>query len=388
MHSRHTQAIVFIAIILAACNSLAQSSLGGLLNSIKNTSGYTIYQGQVVIADSTDVSLVPPFWMRNASVTTTTTAYACSLDVGRIDLGTNVLWGGPDSFSIEYWIKPNTLSPAKQAVYGEDNRVDCGFAHDSLWFRTYNPTDGFKNLVSSSVTCTIGVWSHIIMSFRNNYNMVIYKNGVATDSVTAFTSPAYYINLATFIGYGTYDNFIYQGCVDEFRAYNMPLSQDTITVHYNGGAGQYGSQQASMIGAYHLDDGTGTNADDYGPNGFDGTLINTVSWVVGKVAGPTSTVGGSLPYTIGTVYNDSILNGAYGFMTSSGRGYVAVKNGKTRSVIPGNRVLVTCDSVGLADCDRKETVPDHFLEIGQPITKFIGKNAHGDSICIADIHKL
>ena len=97
-------------------------------------------------------------------------------------------------------------------------------------------------------------------------------------------------------------------------------------------------------------------------------------------------------YCIGTVYSESILStgiGQYGFITTSGRGYVAVQYDRATTVIPGNRVLaVSADSSRKANCYKKETVPDHYLEIGQPVTKLYGKNAHGDSICIADIHKL
>jgi len=97
-------------------------------------------------------------------------------------------------------------------------------------------------------------------------------------------------------------------------------------------------------------------------------------------------------YCIGTVYSESILTagtGQYGFITTSGRGYVAVQYDRATTVIPGSRVLaVSADSSRKANCYKKETVPDHYMEIGQPVTKLYGKNAHGDSICIADIHKL
>lgn len=93
-------------------------------------------------------------------------------------------------------------------------------------------------------------------------------------------------------------------------------------------------------------------------------------------------------YPIGTVYNDSIVNNGIGFMTAVGAGYVAVTNSKTRSVKPENRVLTTSSgTAGLADCEVTDSVVDHFREIGQPLTIMIGKNANGDSICIADIHK-
>lgn len=49
--------------------------------------------------------------------------------------------------------------------------------------------------------------------------------------------------------------------------------------------------------------------------------------------------------------------------------------------------MVVGDSVGLADCQTTASVTDHFREIGQPLTKPMAKNARGDSVLIADIHK-
>lgn len=98
---------------------------------------------------------------------------------------------------------------------------------------------------------------------------------------------------------------------------------------------------------------------------------------------------GSL-YCFGTVYSESIVSAGYGFITTSGRGYVAVQYDRAVTVIPaGDRILtVSADSARKANCEKSTSVVTHFLEIGQPVTKLYGKNAHGDSICIADIHKL
>jgi hypothetical protein len=347
MRSRYTQAIVFIAVILAACNSIAQSPLGGLLNSIKNTSGYTIYQGQVVISDSTDVSLVPPFWTKDASVTTTVAAYACST----ITAGNDWIWVNtadakmnPDSFAVEFWMKPASITGV-QYVFNSDNRLNIGRNGANLQARMYY--GGFQTLTSASVTCSIGVWSHIVLNFRNNAQMVLYKNGVATDSMNCTAPPTWYSTTA-YWGYAQYDSYYWDGCYDELVFWNKPLRLDTIVAHYNSGTGVKLTQLPTMIIAYHLDEGTGTAPADYGPNNYVG-YFPAGWWVVGKVAGSSSTGGGSLLYSIGTVYNDSILNNGYGFITSVGRGYVAVKNGKTVSVKPGDRVLVTCDSIGLAD---------------------------------------
>jgi len=94
----------------------------------------------------------------------------------------------------------------------------------------------------------------------------------------------------------------------------------------------------------------------------------------------------------GTVYSESIGStgtSQYGFVTTSGRGYVAVQYDRGVTVKPGDRVLtVSADSARKANCEKTTSVVTHFLEIGQPVTKLYGKNAHGDSICVADIHKL
>lgn len=91
----------------------------------------------------------------------------------------------------------------------------------------------------------------------------------------------------------------------------------------------------------------------------------------------------------GTVYSESIVSAGFGQITTSGRGYVAVQYNRGVTVKPGDRVLtVSADSARKANCEKTTSVVTHFLEIGQPVSKLYGKNAHGDSICVADIHKL
>ena len=41
--------------------------------------------------------------------------------------------------------------------------------------------------------------------------------------------------------------------------------------------------QSNLAAGWHLDEGSGTATDNYGPNNKDGTLTNGPTWVAGKV---------------------------------------------------------------------------------------------------------
>ena len=100
-------------------------------------------------------------------------------------------------------------------------------------------------------------------------------------------------------------------------------------------------------------------------------------------------------HPIGTVQEASIATNTWGWITVSGAGYVAVIDGRTQTVINGDRLLAVCAAAdvgaaaGLANCYTTAGVPVHDREVGHPISdKNIGVNtsATTDSICVAMIH--
>lgn len=388
MHSGHTQKLILPLVLLLCCGSFAQSPIGGYLVPIKNTFGSTIYRGQIVTGDSTNSTLVQPYWAKDASVVSNDSVLGkaitgTSTGADYVDCGNSTDFDFIDSLSWECWYNTIAYSPGWMSGSKEAgaSQVFMGIYLTFLYCGTF--PDITPNYYAPPRD---GNW-HLIDMTWDGVKYRVYIDGSPADSVAhagprTVTTPGVWVAKRN----DGFDGF--DGSIDEFIFSKRVFNQDTITAHYRLGHGKYLFRGIGVSGLYHFDEGAGTACADSSGNGNNGTFVGSPTWTTGKVYIQTGgTSGGKVLYAIGTVYNDSIPNGAYGFMTTAGAGYVAVKKNKTESVKPGKRNLITSDSVGLADCEVPTGTSEDFREIGHPLTILFAVNAHGDSICIADIYK-
>lgn len=120
---------------------------------------------------------------------------------------------------------------------------------------------------------------------------------------------------------------------------------------------------------------------------YQGQLVVADSTNTGDTIRVILTSAASDQFCIGVVWSASIADGNLGYIITTGMTPVATILQVSKPVKGGNRILVTSATVGLADCFAIESVPNHYLEMGQPLSSKRWLNANGDSLCWADIHK-
>ncbi|MDD4892383.1 MAG: hypothetical protein PHH73_00090 [Candidatus Rickettsiella isopodorum] len=212
---------------------------------------------------------------------------------------------GGTTIAIMCWICPNALpTTSSQCVVQLFNRGNSGgwdaFAMDTSSGQIlvgagsiYSEYALKWNKYGSRTALSIGTTSQIatILDFGGKV-IYTYVNGVLYSSVTAVTwgnntwthsnvwdasVPSYGLGKGTSYSGGA----VYSGSIDEFCIYkstNLGDAQTRIIEHYNAGVGKKMTNENGLISGYHLDEGIGTIAYDFGSYAATGTLKNSPSW--------------------------------------------------------------------------------------------------------------
>jgi len=189
----------------------------------------------------------------------------------------NILSGGASQLSVEAW------------VYAEgfgDDRVVAKSSETS----TNNPNYIFSLNVSGGriglrltgtswfpgPTIVLNRWYHIGFTYDGSM-LRLYRDGVEVAS----TSKSGAIPASNVIGaIGNNDvglnNRYFDGSIDEVRIYNRGLSGAEMLDHFQG---IYDDTDPTIVGLWHLDEGSGQTASDSSNFGNNGTLVNGPTWV-------------------------------------------------------------------------------------------------------------
>ncbi|PWI31542.1 hypothetical protein DI383_02425 [Flavobacteriaceae bacterium LYZ1037] len=177
-----------------------------------------------------------------------TNASPCSNTIDNVtftfaNCGTNLVFDGVDdnisfadnyalntgAFSIEAWIKPNTVSGTQTIISKRNSSsltsgYDLSLIGNRLYFR-YNASEMFATQTMNNTK-----WYHVAVTFDggNQYNM--YIDGFLIQSQTG-PNPANNSNIALIGAMDTTNNApinFFGGGIDEVRIWNTPLSQTQI----------------------------------------------------------------------------------------------------------------------------------------------------------------
>lgn len=156
------------------------------------------------------------------------TQYLTAADAASLDLG--------DIFSVEFWVKPETLGPGDQHVVSKGAGAYDVYINSSGALGLVKP--GTANVVAATSNMSNGSVYYCVCT-KTGSTVKLYLNAVdVTGTVTnqTFTDNA----LALFVGVfnlagaafaGTY----LDGVLDEVAIYNVAISAGTVSAHYSAG---------------------------------------------------------------------------------------------------------------------------------------------------------
>ena len=179
----------------------------------------------------------------------------------------------PPEITVEMWIKFNSFSTdaypiAKDAWLISGYYIKYYQEGDFLYAEAFDG-DGLRHDVGfwGIETGQENKWFHIAFTAGNGF-IKSYINGVLEQSKSIGNIVANSHELL-FGGWGDEDSTL-NGAIDEVRIYNRALSAEEILKHYQGNV----ETGPDLQGAWHLDEGNGTNIADSSSKGNNGTMFN------------------------------------------------------------------------------------------------------------------
>ena len=155
-----------------------------------------------------------------------------------VDCGNDASLNITKNLTIEAWIKPNGLSGAggiiSKLTGTADKQYGLNTDGDEIYFQYERSSN---NYYLSGGTLTNDTWQHIAATVDNSLNICLYLDGklIASDVAPAETSPT---TESVIIGKwgGTYDNYFFDGKIDEVVIYDRALTAAEIAEHADVGS--------------------------------------------------------------------------------------------------------------------------------------------------------
>ncbi len=182
-----------------------------------------------------------------------------------VNTNTDFSWTVSDSFSMGFWIRPNSVS-GSQGIMGKGQAGGYGTSNYEWSWRASNSTINFyywttagANEIVLTSTFSQGTWSQFYMTYDGAGTAKLYKNGKLVDTDSSVTNTLQNRSTPVLIGHSYYSastNYYFNGSMDDIKIYNYDLSAAQIQANYNSrGSDVAGS---AVLGAYqdaYLSDG-------------------------------------------------------------------------------------------------------------------------------------
>ena len=182
--------------------------------------------------------------------------------------------------TVEAWINPNTVS-SRGGIFGFNYfRTTLSQLNNSIRWNITNSAGSARTISYAGITS--GSWYHAVGTYNSSTNsMKLYVNGIlqASDTVVGTKDsdqPFYGIGRHTESVSG-WQNFYFNGLIDEVRVYNRALSADEVKQHYDQTKRNLVINNPSgtpPVGWWKMDEATGATVRDYSANANNGTVTN------------------------------------------------------------------------------------------------------------------
>jgi hypothetical protein len=224
----------------------------------------------------------PVWFISGHQQPSTPTPPTCGLEFDGVDdyiaLGDATALGfTSENFTIEAWIKPDTVARRMQIFQRH------GWNSDGYRFNVASPgrlefftfqSDTNQFTITSAGAFAAGSWCHVAI-VRQGTSARIYINGVdRTETAGYHIDPAYLPYRLTYIGIN-YVPEMFAGLISEVRIWNYARTEFQIN------AGMYGNlmgSESGLVGYWKLDEGSGIIAHDSTANNITGTLVGDPVW--------------------------------------------------------------------------------------------------------------
>ena len=205
-------------------------------------------------------------------------------------------------FSINFWFKPiknnwnGVILDASNGGYYFF--IDAKQSQIRFWFEDKDDRD---IQLSVNYTFNKNQWYHIVAVGRFGYSThQLYINGALAGTYNRWVSSKPSFKTPRLgkqrQGYGT-GHTPFEGALDEFAIWNVPLNSSNVAALYNSGdgldasinSGNY-SKANNLIGYWKIDEGAGTTIYDETGNNYNGSLINGPTWGTRESSGSSGIV--------------------------------------------------------------------------------------------------
>jgi nitrous oxidase accessory protein NosD len=192
-----------------------------------------------------------------------------------------------DEITLEAWIYVPTGATGDRTIVNKYAAYWLKIENDILRFSLIIMGDWRSCFIPWTI---VDDWAHVVGTYDGSI-MKLYVNGVKVDEKSqtgTIATPAGDARIGCIDNYGV-DARFFEGKIDEVAIYDRPLTLEEIEQHYNEGAGKAITPDASTVGLWHFDEGTGTTVVDSSTNNNDGTLVPSgPTWTPGKVGSALS----------------------------------------------------------------------------------------------------
>jgi len=178
----------------------------------------------------------------------------------------------PDSLTIEFWMKPTTVTGFDHPIGLGGDHMGTVYLYDGNGLISYK----FYNLGGTKIegafgSYTLNQWQHIVVTY-NGAEVRGYLNGELGGSTPASGSINYQ-NSDVIIGADVGGCKSFNGIIDEVRILNRAMSLDEIKQDYTD---QIYSRVDNTVGWWHFNDGAGNTVRDASANGNNGGIHGAI----------------------------------------------------------------------------------------------------------------
>ena len=185
-------------------------------------------------------------------------------------------WTPGAQWSVQAWVMASALPGGRHTVAGGLGACrDWGITlQDGHFGALIRPPGGCTTSLTAPAPAVPGVWYHLA-SVVDGTNASFYVNGVLQASAPVDLNYIPYEG-GTWIGGEVCCGDYFPGVIQDVSIWSRPLLPSEVTgfmAHSPSGS------ESGLAGYWHIQDGTGTTVTDLSPNGHDGTLVNSPSWI-------------------------------------------------------------------------------------------------------------